>query len=221
MKKVGKFSIFLTILFLGIGYMVYKFNLDINENIYVVSESKEDNKQLANEMNPSKESDIENIRKDYKDLQQDISMITIHISGEVNNPGVVNIESDKRLSDAVDKLGGITENADLNNINLAMKIEDAKHYIIPRIGEEVKDNEAINNENENKNSENINSNKININQATVEELDRLPGVGQATANKIINYREEHGDFKSIEELKDVNGIGNKKYEEIKDEITLN
>lgn len=218
MKKAGKLSIFLTILFLGIGYMLYKLNLDINENIYVVSESKENKNQLPSDVKLSKELDNEDIRKDYDDSKKNINMITIHISGEVNNPGVVNIESDKRLSDAVDKLGGITENADLNNINLAMKIEDAKHYIIPKIGEEIKNSESINNENQNNN---INSDKVNINQATVEELDRLPGVGQATANKIINYREEHGDFKSIEELKHVNGIGNKKYEQIKDEITLN
>ena len=216
MKKIGKFSIFLTILFLGIGYMVYKFNLDINENIYVVSESKENNKQLASDVNLSKELDNKDIRKDYDNSIKDVNMITIHISGEVNNPGIVNIESDKRLSDAVDKLGGVTENADLNNINLAMKIEDAKHYIIPKIGEEIKNNESINNENNN-----IGSNKVNINNATIEDLDKLPGIGEATANKIINYREENGDFKSIEELKNVNGIGSKKYEQIKDEITLN
>ncbi len=216
MKKISKFSIFLTILFLGIGYMVYKFNLDINENIYVVSESKENNKQLASDVNLSKELDNKDIRKDYDNSIKDVNMITIHISGEVNNPGIVNIESDKRLSDAVDKLGGVTENADLNNINLAMKIEDAKHYIIPKIGEEIKNNESINNENNN-----IGSNKVNINNATIEDLDKLPGIGEATANKIINYREENGDFKSIEELKNVNGIGSKKYEQIKDEITLN
>ncbi len=216
MKKIGKFSIFLIILFLGIGYMVYKFNLDINENIYVVSESKENNKQLASDVNLSKELDNEDIRKDYDNSIKDVNMITIHISGEVNNPGIVNIESDKRLSDAVDKLGGVTENADLNNINLAMKIEDAKHYIIPKIGEEIKNNESINNENNNSDS-----NKVNINNATIEDLDKLPGIGEATANKIINYREENGDFKSIEELKNVNGIGSKKYEQIKDEITLN
>lgn len=216
MKKIGKFSIFLTILFLGIGYMVYKFNLDINENIYVVSESKENNKQLPSDVKLSKELDNEDIRKDYDNSIKDVNMITIHISGEVNNPGIVNIESDKRLSDAVDKLGGATENADLNNINLAMKIEDAKHYIIPKIGEEIKNNESINNENNN-----IGSNKVNINNATIEDLDKLPGIGEATANKIINYREENGDFKSIEELKNVNGIGSKKYEQIKDEITLN
>lgn len=216
MKKIGKFSIFLTILFLGIGYMVYKFNLDINENIYVVSESKENNKQSPSDVKLSKELDNEDIRKDYDNSIKDVNMITIHISGEVNNPGIVNIESDKRLSDAVDKLGGATENADLNNINLAMKIEDAKHYIIPKIGEEIKNNESINNENNN-----IGSNKVNINNATIEDLDKLPGIGEATANKIINYREENGDFKSIEELKNVNGIGSKKYEQIKDEITLN
>lgn len=216
MKKISKFSIFLIILFLGIGYMVYKFNLDINENIYVVSESKENNKQLASDVNLSKELDNKDIRKDYDNSIKDVNMITIHISGEVNNPGIVNIESDKRLSDAVDKLGGVTENADLNNINLAMKIEDAKHYIIPKIGEEIKNNESINNENNN-----IGSNKVNINNATIEDLDKLPGIGEATANKIINYREENGDFKSIEELKNVNGIGSKKYEQIKDEITLN
>lgn len=217
MKKTGKISIFLIVLFLGIGYMIYKSNLNINENIYVVSESKENNKQLVNEKQSSKELSNKDIKRDDNQIEKNITMITIHISGEVNNPGVVNIESDKRLSDAVDKLGGITENADLNNINLAMKIEDAKHYIIPKLGEEIKSNEVINYENQN----NSDSNKININKATVEELDKLPGVGQATASKIINYRDENGDFKSIEELKNVNGIGNKKYEQIKDEITLN
>ena len=218
MKKIGKLSIFFIIIVLGIGYMVYKFNLDINENVYVVSESKENNKQLSSEVNLAKEFENEDIKKDNNHFDENKNMITIYISGEVNNPGVVNIESDKRLSDAIDKLGGLTQSADLNNINLAMKIEDAKHYIVPKIGEEIKINEAINNENQNNSKYN---DKVDINHATVEELEKLTGIGQSTANKIINYREEYGDFKSIEELKNVNGIGDKKYEQIKDEITLN
>lgn len=218
MKKIGKLSIFFIIIVLGIGYMVYKFNLDINENVYVVSESKENNKQLSSEVNLSKEFENEDIKKDNNHFDENKNMITIYISGEVNNPGVVNIESDKRLSDAIDKLGGLTQSADLNNINLAMKIEDAKHYIVPKIGEEIKIDESINNENQNNNKYN---DKVDINHATIEELEKLTGIGQATANKIINYREEYGDFKSIEELKNVNGIGDKKYEQIKDEITLN
>ena len=218
MKKIGKLSIFFIIIVLGIGYMVYKFNLDINENVYVVSESKENNKQLSSEVNLAKEFENEDIKKDNNHFDENKNMITIYISGEVNNPGVVNIESDKRLSDAIDKLGGLTQSADLNNINLAMKIEDAKHYIVPKIGEEIKIDESINNENQNNSKYN---DKVDINHATVEELEKLTGIGQATANKIINYREEYGDFKSIEELKNVNGIGDKKYEQIKDEITLN
>ena len=218
MKKIGKLSIFFIIIVLGIGYMVYKFNLDINENVYVVSESKENNKQLSSEVNLAKEFENEDIKKDNNNFDEIKNMITIYISGEVNNPGVVNIESDKRLSDAIDKLGGLTQSADLNNINLAMKIEDAKHYIVPKIGEEIKIDESINNENQNNSKYN---DKVDINHATIEELEKLTGIGQATANKIINYREEYGDFKSIEELKNVNGIGDKKYEQIKDEITLN
>ena len=72
------------------------------------------------------------------------------------------------------------------------------------------------------NSENKeNSSKININKATIEELDSLPGVGEATANKIVNYRDENGEFKSIEEIKNVNGIGDKKFQDMKDLIIAN
>ena len=65
------------------------------------------------------------------------------------------------------------------------------------------------------------SNKININLATIKELEDLPGVGEATANKIVRYRDENGNFKSIEEIKNVNGIGDKKYEDLKELISIN
>jgi competence protein ComEA len=136
----------------------------------------------------------------------------------------VTIESDRRLSDAIDKLGGFTSEANLNKINLAMRIEDEKHYIVPKIG----DNTDINNTVEEKSNEvtieGSNQNeisKININIANIQELDTLPGVGEATANKIINYRDEKGKFNSIEDIKNVNGIGDKKYEDIKDKISIN
>ena len=90
-------------------------------------------------------------------------MITVFISGEVNNPGVVTIESEKRLSDAIDVLGGITESADLNKINLAMKLKDESHYIIPKLGE----NNEIYNENifesNTQSNANMQGNLININ----------------------------------------------------------
>ncbi len=148
--------------------------------------------------------------------------ITIYISGEINKPGVVTLKSGERLADAVEKLGGTTENADLNGINLAMKVEDEQHYIIPKIGESINQetDEVVESNTSNKVANNQQSSKININSATMEELDTLPGIGEATANKIINHRNEIGSFNCIEEIKNVNGIGDKKFQNIKELICV-
>lgn len=218
MKKLGNIIIFCVIIVLGIGTIIYKQGLKLEDNIYVVSESEENGKETISNDNKDHENKIEDIKvnKNNKDTKE--NTVTIYISGEVNSPGIVTIEGNKRLSDAVDKLGGVTEEADFNRINLAMKIEDEKHYIIPKIGEELEiskeESEVIDS------FENKEGNKININTATIKELDSLVGVGEATANKILNYREENGNFKSIEEIKNVNGIGDKKYENLKDTICI-
>ena len=118
-------------------------------------------------------------------------------------------------------VGGTTNKADLNGINMAIKVQDEMHYIIPKIGDVVKNNnsEIVSNDNTNQ-AEASKTSQININTATIEELDTLPGVGEATANKIVNHRSENGEFKSIEEVKNVNGIGDKKFEEIKNLICV-
>lgn len=219
MKKLGNVIIFSLIVILSIGTIIYKQGGKLEDNIYVVSESEENNKQTIPSNNKDNDDKIEDIEvtKSNKDINNKVA--TIYISGEINSPGVVTIGIDKRLSDAVDKLGGLTKDADFNRINLAMKIEDEKHYIIPKIGEELE----VNNEESSvvESVDNKDSNKININTATIQELDSLPGVGEATANKILNYRQENGKFKSIEEIKNVNGIGEKKYEDLKDTICIN
>lgn len=217
MKNKIKINIFLILLFLSTGIIIYKLNIE--DDVYVVSESKETYKEKAvqeyNENEKNNEVSEESINKSNIE-----KVITVHISGEIVNPGVVTIESNNRLSDAVDKLGGVTEDADLNRINLAIKLEDEKHYIIPKLGED--DNNLYDEKENNLQSENnTNLNKININKATIQDLDKLPGIGEATANKILNYREENGEFKSIEDIKNVNGIGIKKYEQIKNEISVN
>ena len=146
--------------------------------------------------------------------------ITVFISGEVKNPGVVTIDTEKRLSDAVNELGGTTENADLNKVNLAIKLKDESHYVIPKVGENLEDYNNVGLENDVVTNLNDKNNLININTASIQELDNLPGVGQSTANKIVNYREENGKFNSIEDIKNVNGIGEKKYEELKNLISI-
>lgn len=230
MNRFGKIIIFSSIIVLSIGTILLKQDVGIKENVHVVSKSENEsihtpediNKEVNKDKDQTEKIEQENISENNK------NMITIFISGEVKEPGVVTIEGDKRLSDAIDKLGGFTSEANLNKINLAMRIEDEKHYIVPKIGDDTDANTNANNavggisdevaiESSNQNE----TNKININIADIQELDTLPGVGEATANKIINYRDEKGKFNSIEDIKNVNGIGDKKYEDIKDKISIN
>ena len=212
MKK-WKIIIFVLILLFSIYKVIDSKNLDIKDNVYIVSQSdvheKESISNNISDENDNQEKEkikIENINK---------KTITVFISGEVKNPGVVTIDAEKRLSDAVNELGGTTENADL-----AMKLKDESHYIIPKIGDNLESytNETF--ENDIENDLNNKNNLININTASIQELDTLPGIGEATANKIVNYREEKGKFNSIEEIKNVNGIGDKKYEELKTLISI-
>ena len=217
MLKIGKIAIFILILL----FSIYKIidNKNLNDNIYVVSENEINNNELIEDNIGENSSEKEDIDKKVN-IDEVNNTITVFVSGEINNPGVVTIESEKRLSDVVEILGGTTENADLNKVNLAMKLEDESHYIIPKIGENVEVHSNYTSVDSNEIIQDEKSNLVNINKATIQELDILPGIGEAIANKIINYREENGQFKSIDEIKNINGIGDKKYEEIKSLISV-
>lgn len=208
-----------------IGSIISIKNLkDINEG-YIVSDIENKNEVYEE----SKTIDINNNTKNTMQISKvETSLndkVTIYISGEVKNPGVVELKYDARLADGVDLCGGLTEGANLNGINLAMKIKDEGHYIIPKVGEETadtvtndKDKAYISENNTSNKSEINNDNKININTADLSELDSLPGFGQVTAQKIIEYRQEHTKFNSIEELMNIKGIGEKKFNNVKDYI---
>lgn len=149
-------------------------------------------------------------------------LIVVHIAGAVNKEGIVTLKEGKRIIDAINEAGGLKENADLTNVNLAYIISDGQKIYIPHIGEEQKENSEI--------GENIivseskensqNTSLININTATVAQLTGLSGIGEQTAQKIVNYRKENGKFNNIEEIKNVSGIGEAKYNSIKDYITV-
>ena len=174
--------------------------------------------------------------------------IIVHIDGAVNNPGIVTLNENSRLLDAIEQAGGLTQEADIRKINLASYLEDGmKVYIASKKGQDdvvdnaeimysnandtnidvnrdkINCNAKINNDNEkinNKNEINNGKQKININNANIEELKSLPGVGDGTASKIIEYRNKNGKFKKIEDIKEVKGIGNNKYKKIKDYISI-
>lgn len=216
-KKIFVFAI---ILLICPTILLVKDKLNSKDDIYVLTE--ESTVSDENKNNDKKEK-IEDEKENISNKE-----ITVYVSGEVNKSGVVTLKEGDRLAVAVEKLGGTTKKADLNNINLAIRVKDEEHYIIPKIGEaKQEDLKGVNNTKDIENAEIKNENtakdssKININTATLEELDKLPGVGEATANKIISHREENGQFKTIEDIKNVNGIGDKKFENMKELICVN
>lgn len=141
--------------------------------------------------------------------------IGVYISGEVKNTGVYYLKKDSRITDLINICGGITEEADVSKINPAQKLNDSDKIIIPK-KEENLNTESI----EDTNESDINvQEKININTATKDELTSLNGIGEATANKIINYRNKN-KFKEIEDIINVPGIGEAKFNNIKDYICV-
>ena len=134
-----------------------------------------------------------------------ISQIAIHITGEINSPGILYLDTNSRICDAINKAGGVTANADLNMVNLAYELNDGQKIYIPSIYDENKIDYIDNTAGENvlDDSTQEKNKVININSATQSELESLPGIGESTANKIIDYRNKNGKFKTIEDLKNI------------------
>lgn len=160
------------------------------------------------------------VENEMQDIVEEKEKIIIHISGQVVNPGVITLEEGARIIDAINAAGGIKEEADLEKVNLAYLLEDAQKIHIPSIkereenGDIIKENVEIVSK-ESKKEEKV---MVNINTANEEELQKLTGIGSSTASKIIAYRKEIGKFKSIEEIKNVSGIGESKFNKIKNNI---
>lgn len=146
------------------------------------------------------------------------STIMVHISGQVYKPGIVEMDLGKRLIDAIKAAGGLMKEADLDRINLAKKLVDEEKIYIPKVGEEL-NNDIIDVQVTSVSTSSDSNGKININKCSQIDLESLPGIGPVLAERIIDYRNSN-EFKTIEELKEVSGIGDKKYEALKDLITV-
>ena len=146
------------------------------------------------------------------------SLIKVHIDGGVLNPGVVDLPQNSRIQDAVIEAGGLNEDASIKNINLAEVLEDGQKVYIPSIEEDeiISENNEINKEYVNNKS----NGKININTSSIDDLQKIDGVGPSLANRIYQYRIKNGPYKSIDELKNVSGIGDKKLDSIRDLICI-
>ena len=179
------------------------------------------------------------IKKKEKQTSSEI-YFKVDIKGQVNNPGIYSLKEGSRVIDVIEASGGLTENANTTVINLSKKIED-EMVIIIYSNEEVnnfaktkevekqviencikKDENSLQNDaciNQSNEQTNVDNNLININTATQEELMTLPGIGESKAKDIITYRSEN-TFTSIEDIKNVPGIGESLFAKIKENITV-
>lgn len=156
--------------------------------------------------------------KETLPLNETKEKIYVQISGEIKYPGVYEMENGDRVFQLVEKAGGFTENADINSINLSKKLIDGEKVIIFAKNSQNENNTTISQSGTT--SSQTKSNLININTASKEELESLPGIGSTLAQRIIDYRETNGYFQTIEDIKKVSGIGDKKFEAIKNLITV-
>lgn len=142
----------------------------------------------------------------YAGDENEIPKICVYVIGCVNSPGIFEVDDGTRIYEAIQLAGGETEDADLTRLNLAKILDDEEKVVIPAkvIIEENEESE---------------SSIVNINTAGVDKLSTLTGIGKSTAEKIIKYREENGYFNTIEDLMNVAGIGESKFNAIKDDIT--
>ena len=239
LNKVQKsILIIVAIICIGIALLLFYQFLSAEETTTANETQIEDvgsnEKQNSNEI----KNESENETEDYN-TQDDINNgtstslfgtkqlgnIVVHVIGEVKKPGVIKLKEGSRIIDAINKCGGQTEDADLSKINLAYVLEDGSQIYIPRVKDDIQNttimkteagnNIVVNNVTQGDDEKSV---KVNLNTATLEKLMTLPGVGESTAQKIIEYRNKNKKFKSVDELKNVSGIGEAKLNALKEYV---
>lgn len=178
------------------------------------SDSSRPQEELIETIQPIEET----IPMEYTAEEAVQQQVFVDIKGAVMYPGVYELQPDKRIFDAIQLAGGYIENADTQLVNHAQKVQDEMVIYIPIKGEQLEDISSnllmLPLESQNK------SQKINVNTADAETLATLPGIGPSKAHSILSYREEKGRFQTIDDVRNINGIGDKTFEKIKDSITV-
>ena len=164
----------------------------------------------------------ENDIREEKELI-DKKICIVHISGAVNQPGVYQLTEGERIIDAVKMAGGEMEMANVDAVNLAAHLYDGQKIVIPFISENKEyevNQKALVSQEFRQHDYSLNSSLLNLNAVTSNQLETLPGIGPALAERILAYRKNHGLFRSIEDIMNISGIGEKRFESIKEYITV-
>lgn len=200
LQLINKYKVILIIFVILIGNSIYGL---VNKSEPIQLTGEENIIENAHEGTPDEEVRLEDSPK-----EQTLINIPVYICGEIQNPGVYWVRQDILLDDLIKQAGGFTEDADQFQVNLAGQITSNEKIYIPKRGEQIdKSLDSYDNSSTSLDKEG----KININKADHTTLEELPGIGSVKANQIIQYRDTYGPFETVEQLKDVSGIGEKTY----------
>lgn len=269
--------IIVSLTYFGVQKAIASYSFNNNDDIITEEEKMEENSREKSMEEGLEESNSESLEQEAKIIsEEDVDFVTegentetdnvesgnsinnsyengkkiyVYITGEVNNPGVVILDEESRIVDAINAAGGTTVKANISKVNLVYVLDDGMkvnipndndlknnpnfEYITMNSGDGGKDDYSSNSgsassidKSSNRESSSSNSDSyksytvVNINTATQTELETLPGIGPSLALKIINYRKENGKFSTIDEIKNVNGIGENKFNNLKEYIII-
>src|SRR5699024_7915048 len=173
---------------------------------------------------PQEESPTESPQDSLEEMSQQniasepLKEIVVDIKGEVKTPGDYHMEGGSRLIDVIDKAGGLLDEAETTAVNFAQVLADQMVIYVPKVGEEIPTEHSVSQDN--MNNADSDTAKIDINRAEKEALMTLNGIGNSKAENIISYREENGLFETIEDIKNVSGIGEATFNNLKDSIIV-
>ena len=137
--------------------------------------------------------------------------VYVHVAGRVRRPGLLRLPHGSRVAAAIDRAGGPARRADLTKVNLAARVEDGQQIVVPRIGAAAPTAAS--------GGDSPAGSKVSLASATLEQLDGLDGIGPTLAKRILEYRDKHGGFRSVGQLRDVDGIGDKRFQALREAVT--
>lgn len=213
LEKIKQYKLALVIALIGVviaGFMMLQREQKQENNI----------QQLMEQTSYSSSSTTEKSKQRSESDQGDKNegMVTVDVKGAVKKPGVYQLKSSSRVHDALLKAGGMTDEADLKSINQAQKLVDEAVVYVAKVGENVVD--VTTNTSASTSTSQAKAGLVNLNTATEADFQTISGIGQKRAQDIIAYREANGKFKSVDDLKNVTGIGAKTLEKLKEYVTV-
>ncbi|WP_235867528.1 helix-hairpin-helix domain-containing protein [Ureibacillus chungkukjangi] len=213
LKKYGKMVLFPGIVCLILLYVFLQQDTSSEEETFTITTIPQEQNEEVVENEATTNATIE---------QPKIEEIMVDVKGAVKSPGVYILTADDRIIDAIDRAGGYTEEAQSTEVNHAQKLQDEMLIYIPKIGEEIDQENSIGQVvvSSTAASSSSQGTKIDLNSADEAALTTLPGIGPSKAQAILAFREENGSFKTIDDLKNVTGIGEKTFEKLKEFIVV-